>query len=144
MALGQTAWSGTFNRRKNPPRLDKYRSDSNTRPMGAQVRPMLRIPSKRTWSESPRRKALSGRPDEYWRTMVLKTQLMLDACLQSAASQGRMVDWLRHGLVVFQSLALLLDGRGGDELTFSDLPHVRDIAKMNVSPSQPRNRKSTD
>jgi hypothetical protein len=32
----------------------------------------------------------------------------------------------------------------GDGLTFSDLPHVQDIAKMNASPSQPRNRKSTD
>jgi predicted dehydrogenase len=36
--------------------------------------------------------ALSGRPDESWGAMVLKTQQVLDACLQSAASAGRMVD----------------------------------------------------
>ena len=30
--------------------------------------------------------ALSGRPDESWGAMVLKTQQVLDACLQSAAS----------------------------------------------------------
>ena len=35
--------------------------------------------------------ALSGRPDDSWGTMVLKTQEVLDACLQSAASQGRIV-----------------------------------------------------
>jgi len=35
-------------------------------------------------------------------------------------------------------------GRDGDGLTFSDLPHVQDIAKMKASPFQPRNRKSTD
>jgi len=35
--------------------------------------------------------ALSGRPDESWGTMVLKTQQVLDACLQSAASAGRLV-----------------------------------------------------
>jgi hypothetical protein len=34
--------------------------------------------------------ALSGKPDESWGAMVLKTQQVLDACLQSAASEGRM------------------------------------------------------
>jgi predicted dehydrogenase len=34
---------------------------------------------------------LSGRPDESWGTMVLKTQQVLDACLHSAASGGQMV-----------------------------------------------------
>jgi len=36
--------------------------------------------------------ALSGRPDESWGGMVLKTQQVLDACLRSAASQGQMVE----------------------------------------------------
>jgi len=36
--------------------------------------------------------AQSGKPDESWGTMVLKTQQVLDACLQSAASDGRVVD----------------------------------------------------
>jgi predicted dehydrogenase len=36
--------------------------------------------------------ALSGRPDESWGDMVLKTQQVLDACLQSATSEGRMVE----------------------------------------------------
>ena len=35
--------------------------------------------------------ALSGRPDEYWGAMVLATQQVVDACLESAASQGRIV-----------------------------------------------------
>ena len=35
--------------------------------------------------------ALSGKPDDSWGTMVLKTQQVLDACLESAASQGRIV-----------------------------------------------------
>ena len=34
----------------------------------------------------------SGKPDDSWGTMVLKTQRVLDACLQSAASEGRIVD----------------------------------------------------
>jgi predicted dehydrogenase len=38
------------------------------------------------------RLALSGRPDESWGAMALKTQEVLDTCLQSAMSQGRMVD----------------------------------------------------
>ncbi len=33
----------------------------------------------------------SGRPDDSWGDMVLKTQQVVDACLQSAASEGRMV-----------------------------------------------------
>ncbi|MGA2619370.1 MAG: Gfo/Idh/MocA family oxidoreductase [Thermoguttaceae bacterium] len=36
--------------------------------------------------------ALSGRPDDTWGAMVLKTQQVLDACVQSAASEGRMVE----------------------------------------------------
>jgi len=36
--------------------------------------------------------ALSGRPDEFWGAMVLKTQQVLDACLQSAYSGGRIVE----------------------------------------------------
>ena len=36
--------------------------------------------------------ALSGRPDESWGVMALKTQQVLDACLQSAACDGRMVE----------------------------------------------------
>jgi predicted dehydrogenase len=40
--------------------------------------------------------ALSGRPDESWGAMVLKTQQVLDACLQSAASEGRMVEPAKH------------------------------------------------
>ena len=36
--------------------------------------------------------ALSGKPDDSWGTMVWKTQQVLDACLQSAASEGRMVE----------------------------------------------------
>ncbi len=36
--------------------------------------------------------ALSGRPDESWGSMVLKTQQVSDACLQSAVSEGRMVE----------------------------------------------------
>jgi predicted dehydrogenase len=36
--------------------------------------------------------ALSGRPDDSWGTLVLKTQRVLDACLQSAAAEGRMVE----------------------------------------------------
>ena len=36
--------------------------------------------------------ALSGRPDESWGLMALKTQQVLDACLQSAAGDGRMVE----------------------------------------------------
>jgi predicted dehydrogenase len=36
--------------------------------------------------------ALSGRPDDSWGSMVWKTQQVLDACLQSAASDGRMVE----------------------------------------------------
>jgi hypothetical protein len=36
--------------------------------------------------------ALSGRPDDSWGIMVLTTQRVLDACLQSAASEGRMVE----------------------------------------------------
>ncbi|NQT11176.1 MAG: hypothetical protein HQ582_00405 [Planctomycetes bacterium] len=36
--------------------------------------------------------ALSGRPDHSWGTMVLKTQEVLNACLQSAASQGPIVE----------------------------------------------------
>ncbi len=35
--------------------------------------------------------ALSGTPDDSWGTMVLKTQQVLDACLQSATTQGQMV-----------------------------------------------------
>ena len=35
---------------------------------------------------------LSGRPDDSWGVMALKTQRVLDACLQSAASEGRMVE----------------------------------------------------
>jgi len=34
----------------------------------------------------------SGRPDDSWGTMVLKTQQVMDACRQSAASEGRMVE----------------------------------------------------
>jgi predicted dehydrogenase len=34
----------------------------------------------------------SGRPDESWGAMVLKTQQVLDACSQSAASEGRIVE----------------------------------------------------
>jgi len=36
--------------------------------------------------------ALSGRPDDSWGTTVLKTQQVLDACLQSAASGDRVVE----------------------------------------------------
>jgi predicted dehydrogenase len=36
--------------------------------------------------------ALSGKPDDSWATMALKTQQVLDACLQSAISDGRMVE----------------------------------------------------
>jgi predicted dehydrogenase len=36
--------------------------------------------------------ALSGGPDESWGAMVLKTQRVLDACLQSALSEGRTVE----------------------------------------------------
>jgi predicted dehydrogenase len=36
--------------------------------------------------------ALSGKPDESWGTMVLKTQQVLDACLYSAASAGQAVE----------------------------------------------------
>jgi predicted dehydrogenase len=34
----------------------------------------------------------SGRPDDSWGTIALKTQQVLDACLQSAASEGRLVE----------------------------------------------------
>ena len=36
--------------------------------------------------------ALSGKPDDSWGTMVLKTQQVVDACLQSADAGGRTVD----------------------------------------------------
>jgi predicted dehydrogenase len=36
--------------------------------------------------------ALSGKPDPYWGEMVLKTQQVMDACLQSARGGGRMVE----------------------------------------------------
>jgi len=36
--------------------------------------------------------ALSGRPDESWGDMALKTQQVLDACLQSAAREGQSVE----------------------------------------------------
>ena len=36
--------------------------------------------------------ALSGKPDNSWGSMVWKTQQVLDACLQSAAFGGRMVE----------------------------------------------------
>jgi len=36
--------------------------------------------------------ALSGRSDESWGAMILKTQQVLDGCLQSAAAEGRMVE----------------------------------------------------
>jgi predicted dehydrogenase len=36
--------------------------------------------------------ALSGKPDDRWADMVLKTQQVLDACLQSAAGGGRTVE----------------------------------------------------
>ena len=35
---------------------------------------------------------LSGTPDESWGAMVLKTQQVLDACLQSATSEGQIVE----------------------------------------------------
>ena len=35
---------------------------------------------------------LSGRPDNSWGVMVLKTQQVLDACLQSAMADGRLVE----------------------------------------------------
>ncbi|OGV68836.1 MAG: oxidoreductase [Lentisphaerae bacterium RIFOXYB12_FULL_65_16] len=35
---------------------------------------------------------LSGRPDDAWGQMTLKTQQVLDACLQSARSDGRPID----------------------------------------------------
>ena len=36
--------------------------------------------------------ALSGKPDFFWGEIALKTQQVLDACLQSARSGGRMVE----------------------------------------------------
>ena len=35
--------------------------------------------------------ALSGRPDPYWGEIALQTQQVLDACLQSARSAGRVI-----------------------------------------------------
>ena len=35
--------------------------------------------------------ALSGRPDPYWGEITLQTQQVLDACLQSARSAGRVI-----------------------------------------------------
>ncbi len=37
------------------------------------------------------RLALSGKPDDSWGTMALKTQEVLDACLQSAAANGQVI-----------------------------------------------------
>ena len=36
--------------------------------------------------------ALSGRPDDSWGAMALKTQAVLDACLRSAEAHGRMIE----------------------------------------------------
>ena len=36
--------------------------------------------------------ALSDRPDDSWGAMALKTQVVLDACLQSAMADGRLVE----------------------------------------------------
>ena len=36
--------------------------------------------------------ALSGKPDPYWGEITLKTQQVLDACLDSARSEGRMTE----------------------------------------------------
>ena len=38
------------------------------------------------------RLALSGKPDAFWGEIALKTQQVLDACLQSARADGRMVE----------------------------------------------------
>jgi len=38
--------------------------------------------------------ALSGKPDPHWGQIALKTQQVLDACLQSARSAGRMMELL--------------------------------------------------
>jgi predicted dehydrogenase len=38
------------------------------------------------------RLALSGKPDARWGEIALKTQRVLDACLTSARSGGRIVD----------------------------------------------------
>ena len=42
----------------------------------------------RTFAES----ALSGKPDPHWGEIALKNQQVLDACLRSARSGGRMVE----------------------------------------------------
>ncbi len=36
--------------------------------------------------------ALSGKPDDSWGEMALKTQIVLDACLRSAEADGRPVE----------------------------------------------------